>query len=113
MVDGEIVVMQLEAARTILPNTELTIRYNDYMMSQMQRQKFLKEQWFFECRCQRCQDPTEFGTMTSSLPCPSCRLGQVLPDSSSVMWQCSKCSHQESEDEVERRENEFMRLANS
>ena len=32
MVDGEIVVMQLEAARTILPNTELTIRYNDYMM---------------------------------------------------------------------------------
>lgn len=29
---GEIVVMQLEAARTILPDTELTIRYNDYMM---------------------------------------------------------------------------------
>ena len=28
---GEIVVMQLEAQRTILPNTELTIRYNDYM----------------------------------------------------------------------------------
>ena len=30
-VHGEIVVMQLEAQRTILPNTELTIRYNDYM----------------------------------------------------------------------------------
>ena len=30
--EGEIVVMQLEAQRTILPNTELTIRYNDYMM---------------------------------------------------------------------------------
>ena len=30
-VQGEIVVMQLEAQRTILPNTELTIRYNDYM----------------------------------------------------------------------------------
>ena len=29
---GEIVVMQLEAARTILRDTELTIRYNDYMM---------------------------------------------------------------------------------
>ena len=28
------------------------------------------------------------------------------------MWQCSKCSHQESENEVERRENEFMSLAN-
>ena len=28
---GEIVVMHLEAQRTILPNTELTIRYNDYM----------------------------------------------------------------------------------
>ena len=31
-VEGEIVVMKLEAQRTILPNTELTIRYNDYMM---------------------------------------------------------------------------------
>ena len=30
--EGEIVVMKLEAQRTILPNTELTIRYNDYMM---------------------------------------------------------------------------------
>ena len=30
-VKGEIVVMHLEAQRTILPNTELTIRYNDYM----------------------------------------------------------------------------------
>ena len=30
--EGEVVVMQLEAQRTILPNTELTIRYNDYMM---------------------------------------------------------------------------------
>ena len=30
--DGEIVVMQLEAQRTILPGTELSIRYNDYMM---------------------------------------------------------------------------------
>ena len=29
---GEVVVMQLEAARTILAGTELTIRYNDYMM---------------------------------------------------------------------------------
>ena len=31
-VEGEIVVMKLEAQRTILANTELTIRYNDYMM---------------------------------------------------------------------------------
>ena len=30
--EGEIVVMKLEAQRTILANTELTIRYNDYMM---------------------------------------------------------------------------------
>lgn len=30
-IKGEIVVMHLEAQRTILPNTELTIRYNDYM----------------------------------------------------------------------------------
>merc|ERR550534_1007421 len=109
---GEIVVMQLEAARTILPNTELTIRYNDYMMSQTQRRKFLSEQWYFECQCSRCQDPTEFGTLTSSLPCPSCRSCTVIPStSSSELWQCNKCSYQESRENAEMRENQFMRIA--
>ena len=31
-VEGEIVVMRLEAQRTIPQDTELTIRYNSYMM---------------------------------------------------------------------------------
>jgi len=109
--EGEIVVMQLEAQRTILPNTELTIRYNDYMMSQIQRQKFLSEQWFFRCQCSRCQDPTEFGTMTSSLPCPDCQNGCLLPSPYSKNWECRNCEHWETENEVEERENEFMRLA--
>ena len=47
-VEGEIVVMKLEAQRTILEDTELTIRYNDYMMV-----SWLKN-WHEWLRCSQC-----------------------------------------------------------
>merc|ERR1719245_2052283 len=84
------------------------------MMTQVQRKRFLREQWFFSCQCPRCQDPTEFGTLTSSLPCPSCRVGNVLPSRTDCnVWECDKCKNKESELEIERREQEFLRLANT
>eukprot|EP00092_Neocalanus_flemingeri_P020701 GFUD01022434.1.p1 GENE.GFUD01022434.1~~GFUD01022434.1.p1 ORF type:complete len:365 (+),score=72.70 GFUD01022434.1:448-1542(+) len=111
--EGEIVVMKLEAQRTILADTELTIRYNDYMMSQIQRQKFLSEQWFFNCSCERCRDPTEFGTMTSGLPCTSssCLSGYLLPHLGLAAWRCNKCDHEIAEEDVERSEHNLVQLA--
>ena len=49
------------------------------LQSQLERQTFLSTHWFFTCGCQRCSDPTEFGTLTSSLPCTHCTNGNVLP----------------------------------
>ena len=34
-------------------------------LNNLQRRQQLAEQWFFECSCPRCRDPTEFGTRTS------------------------------------------------
>lgn len=116
-VEGEIVVMRLEAQRTIPQDTELTIRYNSYMMSILQRRQFLTEQWHFTCQCPRCKDPTEFGTLTSSLPCPSCPSGQLLPCHSSSLpslpspWACCSCGHLTPETEVAREEARLLHLA--
>lgn len=111
-VEGEIVVMKLEAQRTILPDTELTIRYNDYMMGHTQRQKFLSEQWFFSCACERCRDPSEFGTNTSGLPCSKqgCSSGFLLPYSCKA-WRCNKCSHELAREEVEKIEENLVQLS--
>merc|ERR1711892_1136311 len=112
-VEGEIVVMKLEAQRTILANTELTIRYNDYMMGHIQRQKFLSDQWFFNCYCERCRDPTEFGTNTSGLPCTSsgCSSGYLLPQCSKSCWSCSKCKRDFTEEDVEKMEYNLVQLS--
>jgi len=112
-VEGEIVVMKLEAQRTILPGTELTIRYNDYTMSHLQRQKFLSEQWYFTCSCERCRDPTEFGTLTSGLPCTNtnCSSGYLLPVLGLPSWQCNQCQHEVSQDIIEKTEANLVQLA--
>jgi len=111
-VEGEIVVMKLEAQRTILEDTELTIRYNDYMMGHLQRQKFLSEQWFFNCACERCRDPSEFGTNTSGLPCTrhGCSSGFLLPYSCKV-WRCSMCRQDVVREDVMRMEENLMLLS--
>jgi len=111
---GEIVVMRLEGQRTIPKHTELTIRYTDYMMSHLQRRRFLAEQWHFTCQCPRCRDPTEFGTMTSSLPCTQCQGGVLLPSQTPCnSWCCTTCSHLAKEEEVEEEEKRLLALANT
>merc|ERR1719347_450206 len=109
---GEIVVMKLEAQRTIPKGTELTIRYTDYLMSQSQRQRFLKCQWYFQCRCPRCSDPTEFGSLTSSLPCTSCHQSNILPLIQEDGWQCKNCDTRLTAQEISFREDELVRKAN-
>jgi len=111
--EGEIVVMKLEAQRTILANTELTIRYNDYMMGHIQRQKFLSEQWFFNCACERCRDPTEFGTHTSGLPCTTsgCSAGFLLPHTGKSFWSCGKCGLRVAGEDIEKIEDNLVQLS--
>lgn len=114
--EGEMVVMKLEAARTIMPGTELTITYTDYMMSHLQRKKFLSEQWHFDCQCPRCTDPTEFGTLTSGLPCTACSSGLLLPTTAGSrvdktacsLWTCHLCGETCPLNLVEERERNLV-----
>ena len=54
------------------------------------RQLSLREQWYFSCRCSRCQDVSECSTNANSLKCPTCK-SELLPKShldTSSDWIC-------------------------
>merc|ERR1712107_424619 len=101
--------MELESQRTVLPGTQLTIRYNHYSQGHLQRQRFLLNQWYFRCRCQRCEDPSEFGTNTSGLPCERCS-GLLLPVHPDY-WQCNKCQAKEGIGNVRKKEDRLVAMA--
>ena len=42
-------------------------------------QVILQQTKHFTCECQRCLDPSEFGTNLSAIRCPKCKIGDVLP----------------------------------
>ena len=67
--------------------------YTSYLGTHKRRRR-LKSEWYFDCHCERCTDPTELGTMVSAVLCEACEEGYLLPkdplDAYSE-WPCSKC----------------------
>lgn len=57
------------APTNIKKGERLSICYTDTMWGTIPRQAFLKETKFFICSCERCQDPTEYGTNFSAVRC--------------------------------------------
>ena len=65
------------------------------------RAQDFRDNWFFSCECQRCQDSTDLGWQSSSWLCESC--GDPAPPSSPPQWggvQCPKCGWEVEEEEV-------------
>ena len=65
------------------------------------RAQDFRDNWFFSCECQRCQDSTDLGWQSSSWLCESC--GDPAPPSSPPQWggvQCLKCGWEVEEEEV-------------
>ncbi len=63
----------------------------------------LKRSWFFDCTCQRCSDPTEFGTFISSPKCLQCSIGllcPVQPLDHSTDWKCQECGNLLTRDDI-------------
>ena len=78
--------------------------YNELLQSMkatFARRPLLRSKWYFECRCSRCEDPRESGSLLSALlcsqPAPSANKtcgGLVLssePTSGDSDWQCESC----------------------
>ena len=75
--------MVLRAQVDILKGEEVTIHYMTPMLGTAVRRSKIRKNWFFDCTCPRCRDPTEMGTFASALLCPDCakagKEGVLLP----------------------------------
>ena len=85
------------ALRDIEKGEELSIKYLPCTLGNTLRRSKISSNWNFDCLCQRCSDPTEFGTYFDALKCQKCPSdseAHMLPISnqSSSDWKCDKCS---------------------
>ena len=88
--------MVLRAQVDILKGEEVTIHYMTPMLGTAARRSKIRKNWFFDCTCARCRDPTEMGTFASALLCSDCTKtgneGVLLPADPldpACPWTCS------------------------
>ena len=100
--------MVLRTQMPVAREEELTIHYMTPMLGTAARRNKIRKNWFFDCSCPRCADPTELGTFLSALLCPTCREqgreGLLLPhqplDYTST-WTCSSSTCSTTKEAVE------------
>ena len=62
----------------------------------VRRRRKIRQEWYFDCSCRRCSDPSECGTNISGVMCPHCHTGHCLPHNPlhySSPWLCNKVSY--------------------
>ncbi|ALC41204.1 CG14590 [Drosophila busckii] len=88
----------VRAGGNIKKGEHLKISYTNILWGTQMRQHHLRMTKHFGCCCQRCEDPTEFGSYVSAMRClgdvsKSC-VGMQLPVeplSEKTQWQCNSC----------------------
>ena len=94
--------MTVVAAVPVKKNAQVKFNYGRALDPTSTRRSMLLENKFFLCNCERCLDPTELGSHTSSLRCaPPCD-GAVLPKEpvAESGWACAKCGLEREAGEV-------------
>lgn len=73
----------------------ITTTYTQTFWGTLARRSHLKQSKLFNCECQRCRDPTEFGTYVGSVCCNQCSQGSKLiccdPLNAQSDWECDNC----------------------
>lgn len=88
--------MYVRSRVAIAKGQEISVQYLSALYGNFKRRKMIREQWYFDCMCRRCKDPTECGSLVSALKCDACVSGDVLPLDSldpGSDWQCQRCGH--------------------
>lgn len=104
--------LALQAKVKIPAGTEFTISYISPLQGSLKRRMKLREKWFFNCGCPRCQDPTELGSFTSALLCQVCSSPEAymvsqLPQDPDAPWTCVQCGFQIRAEEVNQEETKI------
>ncbi|KAI5638482.1 MYND finger domain-containing protein [Phthorimaea operculella] len=80
----------------------ITATYTQSLWGTLDRRRHLRSSKCFDCECDRCKDPTEFGTYLGSIYCSHCKGPGTQPGSMLVssnpldenaLWKCEKCDH--------------------
>ncbi|RVE47333.1 hypothetical protein evm_008014 [Chilo suppressalis] len=83
----------------------ITATYTQTLLGTLDRRKLLRTIKCFDCDCDRCKDPTEFGTYIGSIYCSICNgafsggpekrpmLISSNPLDEAAPWKCEKCDH--------------------
>ena len=84
--------MYVRARSNIRKGEEISVQYLSALSGNFKRRKKIRDEWYFDCECRRCSDPTECGSYVSALKCDSCTSGNVLPIDSleyNSKWKCT------------------------
>ena len=72
--------MEVYAQKMIKKGEEITITYTSLLTLATNKKEKISNTWYFTCSCERCSDPSELGSFTSSVCCPGCpKKGYLLP----------------------------------
>ncbi|XP_064213006.1 SET domain-containing protein SmydA-8 [Tribolium castaneum] len=94
--------MVVRASKFIPQGSEIFHSYSRLIWSTSARRFHLYRTKHFLCKCQRCEDPTEFGSYIGSILCKVCKTGKVIPTNSlqTDKWQCEVCGSLIKKEEV-------------
>ena len=73
----------------------MSTMYTHILWGTLARREHLQAVKGFLCRCPRCADPRELGSMLSALRCPGCGAGCLLPADplqDDADWRCDACA---------------------
>ena len=96
----------VRAQTEIREGESICISYIDPLHTTLFRRNFLEHGKYFICKCNRCLDPCEQGTLLSAVACLSCRNGPVIPHAKSgkLQWICNGCNFEMPDEAVTRME---------
>lgn len=87
--------MVVQATKPIPAGAEILTCYTGILWGTPARQVYLRKTKHFSCRCDRCADPTERGTLLAALKCFAAECpGSLLPVEPLIPispWRCLEC----------------------
>lgn len=97
--------IELRALRKICEGEELTVSYVDFLDTSAERQRKLKEHFYFECTCEHCRQHIKDDLMTAAAADgPAGKVSDSDKTGLILMLLCilkASCFHQPSADEVQ------------
>ena len=81
----------ISSTKAIPRGEEITITYCNLLGSSIARKRDIQENWFFDCQCQRCLSPDDFGSNTDSWKCDVGSCGGWVKTSAAEQRLCGDC----------------------